>query len=166
MRLKKQYIVAIVLILLLFLIITLVNNRNETVTISSEDQISIKADQTSNIPIYISTGDKVINAAKIEIEFDPSQIQVHGISTKNSIFTLWVDEKPSYSNEDGVIIFEGGVPTPGFSGSGQIGEVKISGKLCGVSKLIFNKNSKVLLNDGLGSEVNVKFEDIVIKIDE
>ncbi len=79
-------------------------------------------------------------------------MSVKSISTGGSIFSLWV-EQPSFSNKDGIISFNGGVPNPGYKGaSGKILTVVFQAKSVGTANLGFN-SSAIRENDGLGTDV-------------
>ena len=82
---------------------------------SSRRTISIG--ETASVSVVLSTGGVSINAASATISFDRSKLEVTSISRSGSVFTLWAEE-PTFSNSQGIVSFGGGLPTPGFSGSG------------------------------------------------
>ena len=66
--------------------------------------------------VIVNTQDKAINNADAVIYFPSDLLEIVSLSKSGSIFSLWVEE-PSFSNGAGTISFNGGVPTPGFTGS-------------------------------------------------
>ena len=61
---------------------------------------------------------------------------------------------PTYSNSDGTIHFQGGLPTPGIKTSGGvISTVTFRIKAAGKATLRYAATSRVLLNDGAGTNI-------------
>lgn len=104
-----------------------------------------------NIQVAVDTLDKVINNAESIVQFPKDLLEVVSVD-KASIFSLWIEE-PSYSNNAGQLIFNGGVPNPGFQGSnGKIISITFRAKKVGTASIVFS-NSAVRENDGLGTDV-------------
>jgi hypothetical protein len=81
-----------------------------------------------------------------------AQYESEVVYESGSIFSLWVEE-PSYSNITGIITFNGGIPTPGFTGSnGTAISIVVKAKEVGQANFIFS-DSAVRANDGLGTDV-------------
>ena len=127
---------------------------------------TVQVDQEFEIPVKIDTAGKNINAAEIYLEFDPSQLEVISVSKDNSFFTLWITDEPKFSNDRGDISFAGGLPSPGFTGIGQIGGIRIKAKKTGKITIEFDKKSRVLLNDGFGTKIKLKLDSVSIKSGE
>lgn len=105
-----------------------------------------------NVTIVVNTEGQAINAVDGIIGFDPSVLQVTGISKSNSIVNLWVQE-PSYSNSVGNITFGGVALNPGYSGSGgRVLTISLKAKKIGQGALNFTTAS-ILANDGSGTNV-------------
>ena len=117
-----------------------------------------------SIPIEINTQDKTINAAEAYLTFDPKAIRVESVSKSDSFFTIWITDEPKFSNEKGEISFAGGLPNPGFKGKGVIGSVEITPLKTGWQTLTFDARTRLLLNDGLGTESPLEKELIRIKV--
>lgn len=113
-------------------------------TVSVGDIISLK--------VLVNTGSKYVNNAESTVEFPTAMLEVVSVTKSSSIFTLWVEE-PSFSNYTGKITFNGGVPTPGYSGSsGYIATITFKAKKQGQASVLFT-DAAVRENDGLGTDI-------------
>jgi hypothetical protein len=126
----------------------------------------IKVNQELTLPVSIDTAGVTINAAEVYLKFDPTAIKVESVTKDNSIFQLWITDQPQFSNQSGDISFAGGLPTPGFSGKGQIGQVKIRPLKAGQVKIDFDGKSRALLNDGLGTAISLNLPTIKFTVDK
>ncbi len=117
--------------------------------------------------------DECINAVDLSIAFPRDTIKISAITTGESILSLWAQE-PQFSQEGGTIHIIGGIPG-GYCGRvmGDPGRTDIVAKIVwsipgfqiGTSTPIgtttvpihFTNDSKVLLNDGRGSEAPLSF---------
>ena len=108
---------------------------------------------TFTVSFYVDTGGQFINVVNADILFPADKIQVVSPSTGASFINVWAIQ-PSYSNTEGTISFRGAVPSPGISTSaGLISTVTFRVKSVGTAAIRFGNGSKVLLNDGLGTNV-------------
>lgn len=102
--------------------------------------------------VYVNTKGVAVNNAEAVVNFPPDLLSVTSVSRTGSIFSLWVEE-PSFSNTGGTVIFNGGLPTPGFSGSaGKVASIVFRAKKTGEASLIFS-SAAVRANDGLGTDI-------------
>ncbi len=102
--------------------------------------------------VYVNTKGVAVNNAEAVVNFSPDLLSVTSVSRTGSIFSLWVEE-PSFSNTGGTVIFNGGLPTPGFSGSaGKVASIVFRAKKTGEASLIFS-SAAVRANDGLGTDI-------------
>jgi len=93
-----------------------------------------------------------VNAIKGVLTFNKDRLEIIGVSKIGSILNLWVDE-PSFSNLDGTLKFQGGVPNPGFMGNGGVVlHIIFRAKTSGVTSLIW-KEGQVLASDGKGTNI-------------
>ncbi len=121
-----------------------------TLSISS-NSASVASGSTIRFSILINSGGVAINNASASISFPTDKLEVVSIS-KGSVFSLWAEE-PTTSKSAGVITFNGGVPTPGYSGSGgTVISINARAKAVGQASLSFSSAS-ILANDGLGTNV-------------
>ena len=112
------------------------------------------------LPISLDTAGQTINAAEVFLSFDPQAVHIDSISKEASIFRFWITDEPSFSNATGTISFAGGLPTPGFRGVGTIGSIGYTVLKPNGATLHFQSKSRVLLNDGKGTSVALKQEDV------
>jgi len=104
------------------------------------------------VNIFVNTKDVAINNAEAVISFPSDLLEVVSVSKSGSIFSLWVEE-PTFSNSAGTISFNGGVPTPGYTGAaGKLVGVVFRVKKAGMASLTFS-SAAVRANDGLGTDV-------------
>jgi len=106
--------------------------------------------QVFPMKIEITGIKKPINIIQADISFDPKILEVREISTNDSFANIFVQKE--INNQVGFARLAGGLPNPGFSGErGIFGTVYFKGKSPGVVKVDFSSSSKVLANDGRGS---------------
>lgn len=108
---------------------------------------------TFDVAIVLNTNGQAVNAVQADIRFPADKIQVVNPSASTSFITLWVSQ-PSFSNIDGTITFQGGIPSPGITTSnGIVSTVTFRVVAPGPVALSFADTSQVLLNDGQGTDV-------------
>ena len=113
--------------------------------------------------VYVSTGGLPINSAEGTLHFPTDLVNVESVSNASSIFNIWV-EQPSFSNPAGKVYFNGGLPTPGYSGqSGQVIRVNFRAKKSGSATLSLG-SAAVRANDGKGTDVLGRASGAVITI--
>ena len=108
---------------------------------------------TFSVSFYVNTADQFINVVDADILFPPDKLQVVSPSTGSSFINVWAIQ-PSYSNTGGTMSFRGAVPSPGINtDAGLISTVLFRVKAVGTATIRFGSRSKVLLNDGLGTDI-------------
>jgi len=130
---------------------------NAQLTMGQEFEVKIKIDPEK----------ECINTIKADIEYDENILIVKDFLTGSSIISLWL-EKPEIKTKEGKISFSGGIPG-GYCGKipGDPGENDILGEIIfkvpeflvlekDIAEVKFLEDSKVLLNDGLGTEAKLK----------
>lgn len=129
----------------------LVANRAEAATLSltsSNNKVTVGSLITVNL--FVNTQGKTINNAEASIQYSNDLVDV--ISVKGSLFSLWV-ESPSFSNANGLISFNGGIPDPGYNGGGgKILTIVAKAKKAGNASFLFS-DAAVRENDGLGTDI-------------
>lgn len=94
-----------------------------------------------------------MNAIEVEITYPPDKIQVANPSIGTSFVSVWV-VPPTYSNTDGTLTFRGGIPSPGIiTSNGVISTARFRARDTGEAELEFIATSKVLANDGVGTNI-------------
>lgn len=102
--------------------------------------------------VYVSNSGQTMNAASGAVSFPTDKLEAVSVSKSGSIFSLWVQE-PAYSNETGLVSFEGIVLNPGYAGNfGKILNITFKAKAAGVANLNFSSGS-ILANDGSGTNI-------------
>lgn len=108
---------------------------------------------TFDVSIFVDTGGADINSVEANLKFPPDKLQVVKPSTGKSFISIWISP-PTYSNKYGNLSFIGGAPSPGINtSSGLVSKVTFRVKKAGAAKIEFLPSSKVLANDGMGTNV-------------
>ncbi len=108
---------------------------------------------TFTVSFYLNTGGQSVNALQANVIFPPDMLQVVSPTTGTSFVQFWTSQ-PSYSNGDGTLSFQGAVAAPGINTSaGLIATVTFRVTALGTAVIKFADNSRVLLNDGQGTNV-------------
>lgn len=108
---------------------------------------------TFDVSVFANTGNNNVNAVKVELKFDPQKLQIANPAAGKSFISIWI-APPSYSNTEGVLSFQGGVPTPGINtSSGLISTITFRAVTPGETKIYFLNSSKMLLDDGKGTDI-------------
>lgn len=110
---------------------------------------------TFEVPILLNTRGLDINTVTLTINFDPNKLSIVAPSDGKSIVGLWF-EPPSYDNVRGTENL-GGIITNGINtNAGLITTITFKARTSGEAIVSIGANSRVLLNDGLGTDATVK----------
>jgi hypothetical protein len=112
--------------------------------------------------LNLDTGGELVNACDIKINFNPTVLEVLELSKGDSVLTLWPQD-PFYSNQSGQIYLIGGIPG-GFNGKGKIVSIIFRVVRPGSPELFIKNDSKLLLNDGMGTEAKITIENTNLNI--
>lgn len=113
---------------------------------------TVNAGDIVTVRLLVNTQGVPINQGEGTLRFPTDMLEVVSASKASSIFTLWVEE-PSYSNQSGTVSFDGGLPTPGYTGSsGTVLSITFLAKKKGTATLSLSE-SAIRANDGLGTDV-------------
>lgn len=105
---------------------------------------------TISATVHISSPSQAMNAASATVTFSADVLTLQGASHGNSILKYWTTE-PSGSSASGRVVFGGGLPTPGYKGSGgTLMVMTFKAKAAGTATIAITGGS-VLANDGLGT---------------
>ncbi len=114
---------------------------------------SFTSGSTFSVSIYVDTGGQSVNAVEANLTFPPDKLQVASPTAGRSSIQVWVNQ-PSYDNLNGTLNFQGAIPAPGLNtDGGLISTVTFRVKSIGTAVLKFSDSSRVLLNDGRGTNV-------------
>ncbi|MFA5746658.1 MAG: cohesin domain-containing protein [Candidatus Paceibacterota bacterium] len=119
----------------------------------SPDTGTVLLGGTFDVSVFLNTGANEINTVQASLKFDPKKVQIVNPAVGKSFISVWVAQ-PSYSNTNGTITFQGGVPSPGINtSSGLISTITFRAIAPGKTSIDILDSSKVLLNDGKGTNV-------------
>ena len=106
---------------------------------------------TFDVSIFLDTEGKDVNTVKVSLEFPPDKLQLVSPSLGKSIVGVWMSQ-PVFDNQRGVIEFMGGIPNGINVSNGLIAKMTFRARGVGRAHLRFGSDSRVLLNDGLGTD--------------
>jgi len=108
---------------------------------------------TLDVGVYLNTGGNSVNAVRVDLTFPPDKMQVVSPSIGKSLVSFWVVQ-PTFSNSNGTISFQGGVPAPGINTTdGLISNITLRITNIGPAALSIGDSSQVLLADGKGTNI-------------
>lgn len=147
-------ILALTLVLFFFIIMFPNSADAEGAVLSLSPNITIfYVGSTFDVSIMLDTKGQNINAVQVELNFPTDKLQVVEPASGRSIIRVW-SSAPTYSNSEGKISFTGGIPNPGINtSSGSLLTLTFRAKSPGKARLSFGSTSKVLLNDGKGTNI-------------
>ena len=107
---------------------------------------------TFTVSVFLDTEENEINTVWAELKFPPEILQVTSPTAGSSFFSQWITP-PNYSNEKGIVSFRGGIPGGISTSAGLISSITFRAVDSGTAKVEFRESSKVLLNDGKGTNI-------------
>lgn len=108
---------------------------------------------TFTVSVYVNTGGREVNAIDVRLEFPPDKLQVVSPTAGQSVISVWVAQ-PAFSNSQGTIRFQGGAPNPGIrTSAGLVSSIVFRARQVGPATITIRDDSRVLLNDGLGTNI-------------
>lgn len=124
----------------------------KSVTFAIPSQKEYAIGQIFPMQIKVNGIKQAINAVRVDFSYNPKELEVVDISTKNSFATIFVQKQ--IDNKAGFASFAGGLPNPGFSGTdGIFATVYLRGLTTGITTVTFLPSSQVLANNGHGDNV-------------
>jgi heme/copper-type cytochrome/quinol oxidase subunit 2 len=105
---------------------------------------------TFDVSILLNTNGKSANALAVSLKFPPDMLQVVSPSTGQSVVGVWT-AAPKFDNLTGRVDLQGGIPGGITASDGLITTLTFRVKSVGEAIVKFLDGSKVLLNDGLGT---------------
>lgn len=117
-----------------------------------------------SVEIRLDSKDEPINVVEADVDFSSNILDVISTRKTGSILRFWPHEL-AFSNALGLVSFIGGLPNPGFQdNNGLVVVIEFKAKDVGFVDLKFRDTSRVLLNNGLGSEAPLELRDVVLTI--
>lgn len=144
----------LIVIILSFTIIPTVNAEQGGASLFlSPSSGTFHVGSTFNISVLLNTGGNSINALRVDLKFDPKKLQVASPTAGRSFISVWISQ-PTYSNITGRLTFQGGTPSPGINtSSGLVSTITFRAIAPGPTSISILDTSKVLLDDGKGTDV-------------
>lgn len=109
-----------------------------------------------DVSFFLNTNGNNINTIDLNIKFSPDKLVVVKPSAGKSLIGIWL-EPPKYSNTAGTARFVGVVPNGIITESGLIITMSFKALKSGQADVFVAQSSRILANDGLGSEVPTEF---------
>ncbi len=122
----------------------------------SPSSATILEGSTIEIPVFINTKGRSVNTIELKVNFDPSKMIIIRPSNDKSIIGIWVDP-PTFSNTAGTVKLSGIIPNGITSESGLITTMTFRAKATGKATITISNASRVLANDGFGTDVQTEF---------
>jgi hypothetical protein len=113
--------------------------------------------QTFVVDWFLDTEDQSINAVFLNLNFSTETLEVASADPGQSILNLWVDP-PRADNRAGTISLTGGVPAGFNTQNAPIFRTTFRAKKSGNAQIRMDSTSAVLLNDGKGTQAELKFQ--------
>ncbi|MBI4426676.1 MAG: hypothetical protein HY567_03800 [Candidatus Kerfeldbacteria bacterium] len=106
-----------------------------------------------DVAFVLDTGGEAVNAVKADIVFPADKLQIVNPAASTSFISVWLTA-PTFSNADGTLNFQGGLPNPGINtSSGFISTVTFRVKSAGKAVVRYLPSSLVLRNDPDGTNI-------------
>jgi len=106
-----------------------------------------------DVSLLLDTGGESVNVVSADLTFPADKLQVVNPTASTSFITVWA-ATPTYSNTNGTVSLQGGVPNPGIKTSaGVISTVSFRVKAPGTAAIRYSGSSRVLRNDGQGTNI-------------
>lgn len=115
---------------------------------------SFQEESTFDVNVFLDTRGGAINTVELHISFPPDKLTLVRPLGNKSIIGVWL-ESPAYSNTDGTAEFIGIIPNGIKTSNGLIGTLTFRAIASGEATVKILSNSRVLVNDGLGTEAIV-----------
>jgi hypothetical protein len=128
----------------------------KTVSFSTSTQQKHQIGEIFPLQVNIRGMKESINAVSLNFSYNPDQLQVVDISTKDSFANIFIDKKIDNNAGTGSLI--GGLANPGYSGDkGNFATVYLRGLKPGITTVRFLPSSSVLANNGRGDNLLSSF---------
>ena len=145
--LKTQFLILVVCCLLF----TALSVKAAGLYLSPLSQ-NVYEDNSFIVEVKLDTEGEEINTVEVNLTYSLDLLEIIDINKGDSILTLWPKESVI---QDRAVSFIGGIPD-GFQGKdGLIARLIFRGKEVGKGVINFEESSRVLLNDGKGTEAQL-----------
>lgn len=107
---------------------------------------------TFDVSVFLDTEGKNVNTVVLKLKFPPDKLTIVRPSGGQSFFSIW-PEAPVFSNTEGTMEFIGGVPGGITTERGLVTTITFKAKKTGQAVVEIMPSSKVLANDGRGTDI-------------
>jgi hypothetical protein len=107
-----------------------------------------------DVQVLLNTKGLSVNGLQVYVNFDPSKLAIVRPLGGTSVIGVWA-EPPTYDNVRGTSSYVGVLPNGMKTDSGLVATITFKAKKIGNARITFSSNSKVLKNDGLGTDTLV-----------
>lgn len=146
----KKYISTITLLPIFLLVLLLPKVSYAAILSLSPSTGNFFIGSTFDVSILLDTQGKSINALSVSLNFPPDMLQIVSPSTGQSIIGVWT-AAPKFDNLTGRLDLQGGIPGGITTSNALVSKITFRVKSVGRAIVKFLDSSKVLLNDGLGT---------------
>ena len=107
---------------------------------------------TFEVSLFLDTERQSVNAFSAELLFPPEKLQLVSPTAGKSIIGVWT-APPQFNNQTGAVNLAGGIPNGITTNQGLVSTFTFRVRQVGTAALRFGDSSRVLLNDGKGTDV-------------
>lgn len=117
---------------------------------------TVLAGSTFDVSVFLDTRGNSVNTVELDLKFPPNKLTIVKPSGGRSFISLWT-EPPTYSNTRGTAQFTGGIPNGITTESGLVTTITFKARATGQAIVEVLPSSKVLANDGRGTNILTGF---------
>jgi len=148
----KRLLVSLFTGLVLAALGVLVPLRTQAATLTLRpSETDLEVGQIFEVAVLLNTDQEEINAVELILEFPADKLQVISPNTGRSFIEIWAGQ-PKFNNKTGRIEMRGGVPNGLTIENGLVTIIQFRVKAAGSISLQFTAQTRVLANDGLGTD--------------
>ncbi len=103
------------------------------------------------VSVFLDTQNTSVNVISVFLKFPADKLQLVSSLAGSSIVDVWLSS-PKFSNQSGTVVLKGGIPGGINVSNGLITKLTFRAKGLGSGIVKFTDESRVLLNDGLGTD--------------
>ena len=119
--------------------------------------------QTFVVDWFIDSQNEEVNTLDLQLQFTPDTLEILEASFAGTVFTLQLDEI-QISNDEGWVRVSAGAPGGLHGETLPVFRTVFKAKVEGLAKIIFDENSSLLLNDGIGTPTLLTFKPVTFVI--
>jgi hypothetical protein len=139
------------------------HKANGAVLYSQAANQDVYEGQTFVVDWYLDTENQSINAINLGLNFSKDNLEVVEAGSGNSLINLWI-QNPAFDNQKGSISLTGGVTNGIKSDKVPVFRTVFRAKQTGSAFINLDPSSQILLNDGTGASLLLKFKNEAFNI--